>query len=79
MLNVYNGNVTTDERAMPPSSFRRISQALNRDFRYQLTPIGAQSWDVRVGVWREIADNRFTIRSSARRRRPPRQVVPPAR
>jgi len=28
-----------------------------------LTPIGAQSWDARAGVWREIAHNRFTIRT----------------
>jgi hypothetical protein len=38
-------------------------QALNRDFRYQLTPIGHKAWGARAVVWNEIRDNRFTIRS----------------
>ena len=38
-------------------------QALNHDFRYQLTPIGHNAWGARAVVWNEIKDNRFTIRS----------------
>ena len=40
MMNVYNGNVITDadgSRGQLPEWF----EALNRDFRYQLTVIGA--------------------------------------
>ncbi len=42
MMNVYNGTVTLDgdggARVRLPDWF----EALNRDYRYQLTPIGAQ-------------------------------------
>jgi hypothetical protein len=39
----------------------RYFQALNRDFRYQLTIVGSRGW--RARVVREIANNRFTIES----------------
>jgi len=39
------------------------SARLNRDFRYQLTPVGELS---QVSVSREVADKSFTIRSERR-------------
>jgi hypothetical protein len=57
MLNVYNGNATlgADGRAAVPAYF----EALNRDFRYQLTALGAPAPNLHVA--KEIAGNRFEI------------------
>ena len=63
MLNVYNGNVRTDARAFAVVHLPRYFQALNRDFRYQLTVVGTRGW--RARVVREVASNRFTIQSDA--------------
>ena len=41
MLNIYNGNVTLDARGEATVELPDYFEALNRDFRYQLTPIGA--------------------------------------
>jgi hypothetical protein len=60
MMNVYNGNVTTDEKGFATVQLPRWFQALNKDFRYQLTSLsGLQE----VAIAREIQDNRFTIQS----------------
>ncbi len=61
MLNVYNGNVTTDVRGFATVQLPSYFQALNRDFRYQLTVIGRTF--ARAIVWEEIANNRFTLRT----------------
>jgi hypothetical protein len=60
MMNIYNGNVTTDEQGEAWIEMPEWFQALNRDFRYQLTVIG-QFADAMVA--REIEDNRFLIRT----------------
>jgi hypothetical protein len=64
MKNVYDGVVRTDRRGYAVVRLPRYFAALNRDFRYQLTTVGRASWGATVGVWREIRDNRFAIRSS---------------
>jgi hypothetical protein len=58
MMNVYNGNVTTDDKGEATVQLPDYFEALNRDFRYQLTTIGqhADAW-----VAAKISDNRFTI------------------
>jgi hypothetical protein len=61
MMNVYNGNVRTDSRGFAVVQLPRWFQALNRNFRYQLTPIGAFAQAI---VWKKIAGNRFTVRTS---------------
>ena len=60
MKNVYDGVVTTDRRGYATVRLPRWFQALNRDFRYQLTTIvrHADAW-----IGSEIARNRFTIRT----------------
>jgi hypothetical protein len=63
MMNVYNGNIVTDGRGYATVRLPRWFQALNRDFRYQLTPIGRNAWSAGAVVWDEIRHNRFTIRS----------------
>jgi hypothetical protein len=60
MLNVYSGNVVTDAAGLALVRLPGYFQALNRDFRYQLTPIGQFAQAI---VAREIARNRFTIRT----------------
>jgi len=61
MMNVYNGNVRTDKSGFAVVRLPRWFQALNRSFRYQLTPIGVFAQAI---VWKKIAGNRFTIRTS---------------
>lgn len=59
MMNVYNGNVTLDMNGEAWVELPEYFEALNRDFRYQLTPIGAPGPNLYVAV--EISANRFQI------------------
>jgi hypothetical protein len=61
MMNVYNGNVITDRQGRAVVVLPEYFQALNRDFRYQLTVIGQFAQAI---VARKIANNRFVIRTS---------------
>jgi len=61
MMNVYNGNVTTDAHGLATIALPEYFEALNRDFRYQLTVIGQFAQAI---VASEIHGNRFTIRTS---------------
>ncbi|HTS34963.1 MAG TPA: DNRLRE domain-containing protein [Candidatus Solibacter sp.] len=63
MMDVYNGNVTTDRHGFATITLPEYFQALNRDFRYQLTVIGQFAQAIIVS---EIKDNRFTIRTNKR-------------
>ncbi len=58
MMNVYNGNVTLDDNGKAVVTMPDWFQALNQDFRYQLTPIGAFA---PLYVAAKIKDNQFTI------------------
>jgi hypothetical protein len=60
MMNVYNGNVVTNQRGLATVVLPEYFEALNRDFRYQLTVIGQFAQAI---VAREIRGNRFTIRT----------------
>lgn len=60
MLNIYNGNVTTDEAGFATVILPDWFEALNRDFRYQLTVIGQFA---QVIVAEEIKDNQFRIQT----------------
>lgn len=59
MLNVYNGNVTLDGDGQAWVNLPAYFSALNRDFRYQLTAIGAPGPNLYIAD--KIADNRFRI------------------
>jgi hypothetical protein len=61
MMDVYNGNVTTDKRGLAMVSLPDYFQALNRDFRYQLTVIGQFAQAI---IIKEIKDNSFTIKTN---------------
>jgi hypothetical protein len=41
MMNIYDGNVTLDHKGQAIIVMPAYLNALNKDFRYQLTPIGA--------------------------------------
>jgi len=60
MMNIYNGNVVTDAGGTAIVTMPDWFEALNRDFRYQLTVIGqqAQAW-----VASEVANRAFTIKT----------------
>jgi hypothetical protein len=62
MMNIYNGNVTTDAAGEAIVTLPDWFQALNRDFRYQLTVMGQFAQAI---VARKIKDNTFTIKTSA--------------
>ena len=63
MMDVYNGNVTTDQHGLATIVLPEYFEALNRDFRYQLTVLGQFAQAI---VASEINNNRFTIRTSKR-------------
>jgi hypothetical protein len=65
LTNLYNGNVVTDRRGFAVVDLPRYFQALNRDFRYQLTVVGRTF--AQAIVWHEIENNRFTIKTSQAR------------
>jgi hypothetical protein len=62
MMNIYNGNVVTDENGEAAITLPAYFEALNRDFRYQLTVIGTFAQAI---VSDEVKGNRFIIRTSA--------------
>ena len=59
MMNVYNGTVKLGADGTAVVKLPGYFEVLNKDFRYQLTPIGAPAPDLHVAE--EIADNRFRI------------------
>ena len=61
MMNIYNGNITTDAYGYAEVALPDWFETLNRDFRYQLTVIGSFA---RAAVWEKIRDNHFVIRTS---------------
>lgn len=64
MLNVYSGTVTTDHDGSAEVELPAYFEALNRDFRYQLTVIGEFA---RAMVSEEIKGNEFAIRTDVPR------------
>jgi hypothetical protein len=60
MMTVYNGNITTDADGNATVELPGYFEALNRDFRYQLTVIGEFAQAI---VAEEVRDNRFGIKT----------------
>jgi hypothetical protein len=60
MMNVYDGRVTTGADGTAIVGLPGYFEALNRDFRYQLTVIGEFAQAI---VSEEIRNNRFTIKT----------------
>ena len=60
MMNIYNGNVTSDAQGDAVVPLPEWFETLNRDFRYQLTVIGQFAQAI---VATEIADGRFSVKT----------------
>jgi len=62
MMNIYSGNVTTDELGLATVALPDWFEAENTDFRYQLTIVGrkAQAW-----ISQEVANGQFKISTDA--------------
>jgi hypothetical protein len=60
MLNVHNGNITTDADGEATVALPYYFEVLNQDFRYQLTVIGQFAQAI---VAQEITNNHFTIKT----------------
>ena len=59
MMNVYNGTVVLDRRGRATIELPEWFEALNRDFRYQLTAVGKAA--PKLHVAREVDEGQFTI------------------
>jgi len=59
MMNVYNGTVVLDRRGRATVQLPDWFEALNRDFRYQLTAVGKAA--PRLHVAKEVDEGHFTI------------------
>ncbi len=60
MMNIYNGNIITDNKGEATITLPDYFEALNRDFRYQLTAIGQQA---NAWVVKEVNNNNFSIKT----------------
>jgi hypothetical protein len=59
MMNIYNGNITLDANGSATVTMPAWFDALNRDFRYQLTALGAPGPNLYVAE--EVNKNHFSI------------------
>ncbi|MBS1588938.1 MAG: collagen-like protein [Bacteroidetes bacterium] len=62
MMNVYNGNVITDANGDATITLPDYFDALNKDFRYQLTTIGSFA---QAMVSEKVSNNSFKIKTNA--------------
>jgi hypothetical protein len=62
MMNIYTGNIVTDAQGEATVQLPEWFEAINTDFRYQLTVIGQFAQAI---VAREIQEHQFLIRTSA--------------
>ncbi len=58
MMNIYNGNITTDNNGLAVVELPDYFEAENIDFRYQLTVLGEFAQAI---VKEKISENKFTI------------------
>ena len=63
-LNAYSGNITTDAQGYAVVQLPDYFEAINRDFRYQLTVMDSSDDFVLAKVARKIHNNQFVIRTS---------------
>jgi hypothetical protein len=61
MMNIYNGNITTDGKGEAAVELPNYFEALNRDFRYQLTVVGQFAQAI---VLEKIKGNSFKIKTN---------------
>jgi len=61
MMNLYNGNITTDANGYATVEMPDYFEALNENFKYQLTVIGTFAQAI---IKEEITNNKFVIQTS---------------
>lgn len=61
MMNIFSGNITTDENGIASVQMPDYFEAVNKDFRYQLTVIGTFAQAI---VKEKIRDNQFIIQTN---------------
>ncbi len=61
MINVYSGNITTDANVFANVILTDYFEAANKDFRYQLTCIGAFAQAI---INEEISNNSFVVQTN---------------
>jgi hypothetical protein len=59
MMNIYNGIAVLDSKGEAKVTLPDWFEALNKEFRYQLTPIGAPAPNIYIAE--EVKDNQFRI------------------
>jgi hypothetical protein len=62
MKNIYDGNISTDQNGDATVQLPDWFEALNKDFRYQLTVVGTFAHAI---VAEKIKNNQFTIKTNA--------------
>jgi hypothetical protein len=62
MMNIYNGTITTDQNGDAVVEMPDYFEALNRDFRYQLTVIGTFAQAI---IAEKMRGNQFRIKTNA--------------
>jgi len=73
MMNIYNGNIMLDARGRGTVTLPAYFEALNAEFRYQLTAIGAPGPNLYIAA--EIKGNQFKIAGGRPRMRVSWQVT----
>jgi hypothetical protein len=61
MLNIYSGNAITDENGYVTVILPKYFESANKDFRYQLTPIGTFAQAI---IKEKINNNKFVIQTN---------------
>lgn len=61
MMNIYSGNVTTDNNGFVTVELPSYFEAANKDFRYQLTTIGTFAQAI---IKQKISNNKFVIQTN---------------
>jgi hypothetical protein len=60
MMNIYNGNIITDDEGVADVQLPDYFETLNQDFRYQLTVIGEFAQAI---IYKKITGNKFSIKT----------------
>ncbi len=61
MMNIYNGNITTNAFGLATVTLPSYFEAENKDYKYQLTTIGTFAQAI---VKQEVSENKFVIQTS---------------
>ena len=59
-MNVYNGNIVTDANGIATVNLPEYFEALNKDFRYQLTVVGIFAQAI---IMEKVSGNKFVIKT----------------